>query len=102
MSGLSERVPAPVPDFVEPPQLCNMTEEQQAEFLMAIRARRMVAVQYHEQVKQERAANVKAELDRKFELIEKRLQSCITKIDTELEKVEGYFGRIRALRLEVM
>lgn len=97
MSGLE-----PTPEFIEPPQLCNMTDEEQAEFLMGIRARRMVAVHYHDQVVMEREANCKAALDRRFEIIEKRLHSCITKIDAELEKVEGYFGKIRALRLEAM
>jgi hypothetical protein len=53
-------------------------------------------------VQAERAKNQRAELDRKFGVLETRLQSCINKIDEQLEKAEGYFGKLAHLKLESM
>jgi hypothetical protein len=90
------------PDFIEPPRLVDMTPEQASDFLEGIRMRRLVAVHYYQEVQAERARNQRAELDRKFGVLETRLQSCITKIDEQLEKAEGYFGKLAHLKLESM
>lgn len=90
------------PDFVEPIRLVDLSEEQQTDFLEGIRARRLVAVHYYEEVQRERAANKRAVLDNKFATLEKRLISCVTKIDEQLLKAQEYFTKLNHLKLEAM
>jgi hypothetical protein len=90
------------PLFIDPPRFVDMSEEEQADFLSGIRARQLVAVMYYEEVQKERAANRRAALDKKFEVLEKRVRSGLDKIDAELLKMEEYFRRLNVLKLEAM
>lgn len=91
-----------VPAFVDPPTLVDMDEAAQTDFLDGIRARRLVAVMYYEEVQKARAANRREALDKKFENLERRVKSCIDKIDEQLLKAEDYFRRLNHLKLEAM
>jgi hypothetical protein len=90
------------PDFIEPQRFSQFTEDQQRDFLEQLRARRLIAVHYYERIKEERAANKRAELDRKFGVLEGKVKRCIEKIDDELVKVEAHFAKLAHLQLEAM
>lgn len=90
------------PEFVNPPRLRDMDDGQVIDFLEAIRARRLLAVHYYQEVQAARAENRRKELDRKYEVMETRIASCIAKIDDNLAKAEGYFSKLANLKLESM
>lgn len=90
------------PEFIDPPRLVDMDEAQQRDFIEAIRMRRLVAVHYHEEVQAAREANKRAILDGKYERLEKKLQSSLTKIDGEIQKMQDAFSKLNVLKLESM
>jgi hypothetical protein len=92
-----ERLP---PEFIEPPTIASMTEEQQTELLDAIRDRRMVAVTAWLAMQEERKRVHQETLGRKFDTQVKRIESAVQKIDEQLEKLQGYFARLNVLRME--
>lgn len=91
-----------VPAFVDPPRARDMEEGQVIDFLEAIRARRLLSVHYYQEVQAARKENRRKELDRKYEVLEARIASCIAKIDDNLAKAEGYFSKLAGLKLESM
>lgn len=85
---------------INPPRLSEMTDEQVMELLTGIRARRMLAVHYFEEVQKAREENRKTKLLQRFKVLEDRIGSCLKRIDEDLLKVEGYFGKLAVLKVE--
>lgn len=93
-------VPNLPPNFIEPTKLADLTDEEQEKLLDEIRTRRMIAVTLHLAVMEERKKVREVAYQKKYDTVIKRLQGCIDKIDEEITKFNGYYGKLRVLRLE--
>lgn len=90
------------PEFIEPANISNMTEQQQLELLQEIRNRRMVAVTQYLTIQAERKKVQNEEFAKKYDRGIQRISIHIKTIDNSLVKIEEYLYKLRGVRLEAM
>lgn len=91
----------PVPEFIKPRSIADMSDTEQDNYLLAIRARRLEAVRKVEAVKQAKnelsALSSRHKLERKLEQVRKAEEKVIASI----EKLEELVFQARALSLQL-
>lgn len=94
------QIEVPIPDFISPPDISKMTDEQLEQVLSLIRLRRLQSSLLYEKTKAEKAAldetKARAALDKKAEQVFKELEKAFKVLDT----LELRVNEMRALRIQ--
>lgn len=92
---------APVPEFIKPRSIADMTDTEQETMLIALRQRRLEAVQKLQQLQKQKAeiasVSSRLKLEKKIEQIKRQEEKAITALDKLEELV--FQGRALALQL---
>jgi hypothetical protein len=92
---------APVPDFIKPRSIADMTDTEQETMLIALRTRRLEAIQKIQQMQKQKAdlssANSRIKLEKKLEQIKRQEEKTLAAID----KLEELIFQGRALALQL-
>jgi hypothetical protein len=88
------------PEFIEPKTIRELSEEDQATLVQGIRDRRLIAVTQYLQAQEEKKQIKEAALAKKMDRCCDKIARYVEKIDIELAKIEGEFGKLRVIRFE--